>query len=124
MEFKRLVIALIILLMAIISVSSYLVYSSFSSTVSTSPVTVNAYWLKTNIILGESVTFVVKAVNSNFAVQIWKEGVENEPVVQYQGSGILSQSFIPLEKGVYYIKVVLPDGSVWMQQKEYRLIVN
>lgn len=124
MVFKGLVIVLIILLMVIISVSSYFVYSTFSPTVSTSSITVNAYWLKTNIFLGESVTFVVKAANSNFVVQIWKEGVESEPVVQYQGSGILSQSFISPEKGVYYIKVILPDGSMWIQQTEYRLIVN
>ncbi len=124
MVFKRQVTVSVILLMAIILISNYFVYQTFPPKVSTSPVTVNAYWLKTNVKLGDSVTFVVKAANSNFVVQIWKEGISGEPVIQYQGSGILSQDFIPPEKAVYYIKVIFPDGSVWVQQKEYQLIVN
>lgn len=126
MEIKRLVVISATLLIVVLSVSGYFVYSTFSPTVSTSPVTVNAYWLKTNVTLGESVTFVVKAANSDFVVQIWKESSLHlsEPIVQYQGSGFLSQNFVPPEQAVYYIKVILPDGSVWEQQKEYRLIVK
>jgi hypothetical protein len=126
MATKRLLIVLVVISIAILSITSYSAYLTFFQTVTKPPVTINAYWLKTNITLGESVTFVVKAANSNFVVQIWKENVshQNELVAQYQGSGILSQSFTPSERSTYYIKVMLPDGTRWEQQVEYRLRVN
>ncbi|MGQ9782165.1 MAG: hypothetical protein ACUVQ8_08000 [Nitrososphaeria archaeon] len=69
---------------------------------------------------------MVKAANSNFVVQIWKEGISHsdELVVQHQGFGGLSESFTPSERSTYYIKVTLPDGTSWEQQREYRLTVN
>jgi len=126
MATKRLLIVLVVISIAILSITSYSAYLTFFQTVTKPPVTINAYWLKTNITLGESVTFVVKAANSNFVVQIWKENVshQNELVAQYQGSGILSQSFTPSERSTYYIKVMLPDGTRWEQQVEYRLRAN
>jgi len=126
MATKRLLIVLVVISIAILSITSYSAYLTFFQTVTKPPVTINAYWLKTNITLGESVTFVVKAANSNFVVQIWKENVshQNELVTQYQGSGILSQSFTPSERSTYYIKVMLPDGTRWEQQVEYRLRAN
>jgi len=67
---KRLLIVAIVVLIVILSIIGYSVYSSFFPTVTKPPVTVNAYWLNTNITLGESVMFVVKAVNSNFTAQM------------------------------------------------------
>jgi LEA14-like dessication related protein len=88
------------------------------------PVTINAYWLNTNISLGESVTFIVKAANSNFTAQIWKENSPDKLIIQYQGSGILSQNYAPTERGIYYIRVTLPDGNEFVQQEDFRLRVN
>jgi len=126
MATKRLLIVLVVISIAILSITSYSAYLTFFQTVTKPPVTINAYWLKMNITLGESVTFVVKAANSDFVVQIWKEKVshQNELVAQYQGSGILSQSFTPSERSTYYIKVMLPDETRWEQQLEYRFKAN
>jgi LEA14-like dessication related protein len=88
------------------------------------PVTINAYWLNTNITLGESVTFIVKAANSNFTAQIWKENSPDKLIIQYEGSGLLSQSYTPSERGIYYIRVTLPDGNEFVQQEDFRLRVN
>ena len=126
MASKTLLILTIIILILILSIVSYSIYSYFSPTVTKPPVTVNAYWLNTNITLGGSVTFVVKAVNSNFTAQIWKVNTSppDKLVAQYNGFGLLSQSFTPSECSTYYIKVILLDGTIWEQQIEYRLKVN
>ncbi|MEM3403792.1 MAG: hypothetical protein QXJ17_04595 [Nitrososphaeria archaeon] len=123
MASRKLLIAIVIISITILSITTYL---TFFQKVTKPSVSVNAYWLKTDVTLGESVTFVVKAANSNFLAQIWKEDISHlkELVAQYQGSGILSQSFTPLERSTYYIKVMLPDGTMWEQQLEYWLKVR
>ncbi len=88
------------------------------------PVTINAYWLNTNITLGESVTFLAKAANSNFTAKIWKENSPDKLVIQYQGYGFLSQNFTPTERGIYYLRVTLPDGNEFVQQENFRLNVT
>jgi len=98
-----------------------------TSTVSKPPVTIDAYWFKTNITLGESVTFVVKAANSNFTAQIWKANPSkmiDELVSEYKGAGLLTEKFTPSEYATYYIKVILSDETSWLQQEEYRLTVK
>jgi hypothetical protein len=97
-----------------------------TTTSSTNPVSINAYWLDTDIALGESVTFVVKTVSSNFTAEIW-EVIQSPPdklVAEYKGKGGTTFDFTPTERGTYYIKVILLDGTVWDQQVEYRLKVN
>jgi len=72
MKLRRLAIILALTLIVLTPASYPFLSQTNTSTVSKPPVTINAYWLKTNITLGEFVTFVVKAANSNFTAQIWK----------------------------------------------------
>jgi len=126
MKLRRFAIILALTLIVLTIASYPFLSQTNTSTVSKPPVTVNAYWLKTNITLGESVTFVVKAVNSNFTAQILKENPSktDELVSQYKGSGLLTEKYTPCESATYYIKVILSDGTSWLQQKEYRLTVK
>ncbi|MBC7091206.1 MAG: hypothetical protein H5T50_04775 [Nitrososphaeria archaeon] len=126
MKLKKIAVISVAFSVIVLPTFVFLGYTGFSPTISTSPITVNAYWLKTNIILGESTLFVVKAANSDFVVQIWKEGPMNssELIIEYEGSGFLSQNFVPRTRGTYYLKVILPDKSLWVQQEEYMLIVG
>jgi LEA14-like dessication related protein len=92
------------------------------------PVTINAYWLSTsfspNITLGESITFIVKAANSNFTAQVREENSPDKLVSQYQGYGFLSPTFTPNERGTYYLRVTLPDETEFVQQEDFRLKVT
>jgi hypothetical protein len=130
MASNKLYIIIVVVLIIVLSIVGYSAYMSFlptttTTTSSTNPVSINAYWLNTNITLGESVTFVVKTVSSDFTAEIWKVNAPDELVAQYQGKGGLSQSFTPSERSTYYIKVRLLDGTdIWEQQVDYRLKVN
>ena len=131
MESNRLLVIVVVSLIVVLSIVGYSVYLSSqvtttTTTSSTIPVSINAYWLDTDITLGQSVTLVVKTVSSNFTAEIWE--VSQQPpdklVTQYKGKGGANYDFTPTERGTYYIKVVLLDGTVWDQQVEYRLKVN
>ena len=66
---NRLLVIIVVSLIVVLSIVGYLVYMSSlpttttTTTSSTNPVSINAYWLNTDIALGESVTFVVKTVS-------------------------------------------------------------
>jgi flagellar basal body-associated protein FliL len=134
MASNKLYIIIVVVLIIVLSIVGYSAYMSFlpttttttsSTTITTGPVSINAYWLNTNITLGESVTFVVKTVSSDFTAEIWKVNAPDELVAQYQGKGGLSQDFTPPERSTYYIKVRLLDGTdIWEQQVDYRLKVS
>ena len=130
MASNKLYIIIVVVLIIVLSIVGYSAYMSFlptttTTTSSTNPVSINAYWLNTNITLGESVTFVVKTVSSDFTAEIWKVNAPDKLVAQYKGKGGLSQDFTPSERSTYYIKVILLDGTdVWERQVDYRLKVS
>jgi len=130
---NRLLVIVVVSLIVVLSivgysayVSSHLTTTTTTTSSSTNPVSINAYWLNTNITLGESVTFVVKTVSSNFTAEIWEvsQTPPDKLVAQYKGKGGSTYDFTPSERSTYYIKVILLDGTVWNQQAEYRLKVN
>ncbi len=97
---------IVLVLIIVLSIVGYSAYLSFlpttttttsSTTITTGPVSINAYWLNTNITLGESVTFIVKTPSSNFTAEIWKVNAPDKLVAQYKGKGGLSQDFSPSE---------------------------
>jgi len=134
---NRLLVIMVVSLIVVLSIVGYSIYMSSNPTTtttitttttssSTNPVSINAYWLDTDITLGESVTFVVKTVSSNFTAEIWavSQSPPDKLVAQYKGKGGATYDFTPSERATYYIKVILLDGTVWDQQVEYRLKVN
>jgi hypothetical protein len=130
---NRLLAIMVVSLIVVLSIVGYSVYMSSLPTTtttttssSTNPVSINAYWLDTDITLGGSVTFVVKTVSSNFTAEIWEviQPPMDKLVTEYKGKGGATYDFTPSERGTYYIKVILLDGTVWDQQVEYRLKVN